>query len=103
MTEQILSEQLQIHSLKVGDIVSYLQQNGWQTLTHPNPRLLVFQGAADDEGNPIQLVLPSQNTFEDSERLLIKAVNLLAVIEDKSLPEIIVRVNQIHASSTADT
>jgi len=103
MTEQILSEQLPIHSLKVADIVSYLQQNGWQRLTHPNPRLLVFQGAADDEGNPIQLVLPSQNTFEDSERLLTKAINLLAVIEDKSPPEIIVRVNQIHASSTADT
>ncbi len=103
MTEQILSEQLQIHSLKVADIVSYLQQNGWQILTHSNPRLLVFQGAADDEGNPIQLVLPSQNTFEDSERLLTKAVNLLAVIEDKSPPEIIVRVNQIHVGSTADT
>jgi hypothetical protein len=50
---------------------------------------LVFQGAVDDEGNPIQLVLPSQNTFEDSYRLLTKAVNLLAVIEDKS-PQVII-------------
>ena len=101
MTEQILPEQLQIHTLKITDVVSYLHQNGWQTVKHPNPRLLVFQGATDDEGNPIQLVLPSQNSFEDSDRLLTKAVNLLAVIEDKSPQEIIDLVNQTHAGSTA--
>ncbi|MEL6462571.1 MAG: hypothetical protein AAFX46_01620 [Cyanobacteria bacterium J06636_27] len=53
-------EQSQAYRFKIRDIVSYLHQNGWQEITHPNPRLIVFQGAADDEGNPIQLVLPSQ-------------------------------------------
>jgi hypothetical protein len=88
MTEQILREQLQTHPLKVANVVSYLQQNGWQTVTHPNLRLLVFQGASDNQGHPILLILPSKNTFEDSDRLLTKAVNLLAVIEDKSQQEI---------------
>jgi hypothetical protein len=101
MTEKILQEQLQTYPLKVADVVSYLQQNGWQTVTHPNPRLLVFQGAVDDAGNPIQLILPSQNTFEDSDRLLTKAVNLLAVIADKSPKEIVDLVTQTHAGSTA--
>lgn len=101
MTEQILPEQLQTHPLKIANLVSYLQQNGWQKLTHPNPRLLVFQGASDDQGNPIQLILPSHNSFEDSDRLLTKAVNLLAVIEDKSPQEIIDLVTQTHAGSTA--
>jgi hypothetical protein len=101
MTEQILRGQLQTHPLKVANVVSYLQQHGWQTVTHPNPRLLVFQGASDDNGNPIHLILPSQNTFEDSDRLLTKAVNLLAVIEDKSPQEIIDLVTQTHAGSTA--
>ncbi len=100
MTKQILPEELQIHTLKINDVVTYLHENGWQTLNHPNPRLLVFQGAADDVGNPIQIVLPSQNTFEDSDRLLTKAVNLLAVIADKSPPEIIDLVTQ--AGSTVD-
>ncbi|MGB6297318.1 MAG: hypothetical protein WBF90_14200 [Rivularia sp. (in: cyanobacteria)] len=103
MTEQILQEELQTNPLKVSDIVSYLYQNGWQTITHPNPRLIVFQGAADDEGNPIQIVLPSQNTFEDSNRLITKAVNLLAVIEEKSPHEIIDLVTQTHAGSTTST
>ena len=103
MTKQILPHELQIHTLKITDVVTYLYQNGWQTVTHPNPRLLVFQGAADDAGNPIQLVLPSQNSFEDSDRLLTKAVNLLAAIEDKSPHEIINLLTQTPASSIAGT
>ncbi|MBW4510153.1 MAG: hypothetical protein KME64_27090 [Scytonematopsis contorta HA4267-MV1] len=103
MTKQIFPEQLQIHNLEITDVVAYLQQNGWQTVTHPNPPLLVFQGSADDEGNPIQLILPSQNTFEDSERLLAKAINLLAVIEDKSPQAIIDLITQTHANSTVGT
>ncbi|MBR8840692.1 MAG: hypothetical protein DSM106950_43645 [Stigonema ocellatum SAG 48.90 = DSM 106950] len=91
MTEKVLSDELHTHPLKVADIVSYLNHNGWQAVAHPNKRLLVFQGASDDSGNSIQLVLPSQNTFEDSERLLAKVINQLAAIEDKSPPEIIGR------------
>ncbi len=102
MTKQILPEELQIHTLKISDVVTYLYQNGWQTVTHPNPRLLVFQGAADDAGNPIFVVLPSQNSFEDSDRLLTKAVNLLA-IEDKSPQETINLLTQTPVSSVADT
>jgi hypothetical protein len=73
---------------------------------------LVFQGTADGTGNLIYVVLPSQNTFEDSDafgnhrrwyRLLTKAVNLLAAIEDKSPQEIINLLTQTPASSTAGT
>jgi len=38
MTEQILPDELQTHPLKVADVVSYLYQNGWRVVTHPNPR-----------------------------------------------------------------
>ena len=96
-------EQLQTYQFQINDIISYLHQNGWQTITHPNPRLIVFQGATDDEGNPIQLVLPSQKTFEDSNRLITKAINLLAAIEEKSPDEIIDLVTQTHAASRKST
>jgi len=96
-------EQSQAYRFKIRDIVSYLHQNGWQEITHPNPRLIVFQGAADDEGNLIQLVLPSQKTFEDSNRLITKAINLLAAIEEKSPDEIIDLVTQIHVGSRKST
>ncbi|MEM9925385.1 MAG: hypothetical protein AAF915_16805 [Cyanobacteria bacterium P01_D01_bin.50] len=103
MIEEILPEELQTHPLKINDIVSYLHQNGWQTLAHPNPRLIVFQSVTDDEGNPIQLILPSQKTFEDSNRLITKAINLLAAIEEKSPDEIIDSVTQTHVGSRKST
>ncbi|BAY84461.1 hypothetical protein NIES267_39570 [Calothrix parasitica NIES-267] len=103
MIEKMLPEELNTNPLKISDIASYLHQNGWQEITHPNPRLIVFQGAADDEGNPIQLVLPSQKTFEDSNRLITKAINLLAAIEEKSPDEIIDLVTQTHAASRKNT
>jgi hypothetical protein len=103
MTKQIFQEELLTHLLKITDVVNYLQQHGWRTVNHPNPRLLVFQGSTDDAGNPIQLVLPSQNSFEDSDRLLTKAINLLAAIEEKSSQEIIDLVTSSKVNCTKDT
>jgi hypothetical protein len=101
MTEKIFTKEFQAHPLQVADVVSYLHENGWQTISHPNPRLLVFHGAADDRGKPLTLVLPSQNSFEDSPRLLAKAVNLLAEVEGKSPQEIVELVSQSHTGSIA--
>jgi hypothetical protein len=87
-----------LHELIQIDVfVTYLYQHGWQKIDHPNTRLLVFQCVNDDRGHPIQIVLPSQNNFEDSDsrterlrqRLLAKAVNLLASIEDRWTQETI--------------
>ena len=89
MTEQILSAQSHDNPIQIDNFVTYLYQHGWQKIDHPNTRLLVFQGVNDDRGHPIQIVLPSQNNFEDSDRLLAKAVNLLAAIEDRSTQETI--------------
>lgn len=75
--------------IQIDNFVIYLQQHGWQKIDHPNTRLLVFQGVNDDLVYPIQIVLPSQNNFEDRDRLLAKVVNLLAVIEDRSTKETI--------------
>jgi hypothetical protein len=100
MTQQISTEELQTHPFKITDVVSYLYQQGWQVVNHPNPRLLVFQGEKDDAGNPIQLVLPSQNSFEDSDRILKKAINLLAAIKEKSPRELIDIITQTTAKSS---
>jgi hypothetical protein len=79
-----------LHELiQIDNFVTYLHKYGWLKIDHPNTRLLVFQGVNDDCGYPIQIVLPSQNDFEDSDRLLAKAVNLLAAIEDRSTQETI--------------
>jgi hypothetical protein len=100
MAEQILSDRSHDRPIQIDNFVTYLYQHGWQKIDHPNTRLLVFRGINDDRGYPIQIVLPSQNNFEDSDRLLAKAVNLLAAIEDRSTQETIDLLSQTTYSQT---
>ncbi|MBW4616795.1 MAG: hypothetical protein KME21_26815 [Desmonostoc vinosum HA7617-LM4] len=94
MTPEVLSHYPQIQELCVAEVVNYLQQNRWMPVNYPNSRLLVFEKGVDDQGKPIQIVLPSQDEYEDRPYLLAKAVNLLSVLESVPFQEI---VNAIHA------
>jgi hypothetical protein len=97
MTPEVLSSYPQIQKLRVAQVVSYLQQNYWMSVSHPSPRLLVFEKGVDDSaqrtlrerGKPIQIVLPSKDDYEDTPYLLAKAVNLLSVLESVSFQEIV--------------
>jgi hypothetical protein len=89
MTPEVLSSYAQIQALRVSDIVSYLQKNQWMAISHPSPRLLVFEKGVDDRGKQIQIVLPSKDDYEDTPYLLAKAVNLLSVLESVSFQEIV--------------
>jgi hypothetical protein len=89
MTPEVLSNYPPIHKLRVAEVVNYLQQNHWMAISHPNPRLLVFEKGVDDQGKPIQVVLPSRDDYEDAPYLLTKAVNLLSVLQSVSFQEIV--------------
>jgi hypothetical protein len=88
MTPEVLSSDPQLQGLHVAELVSYLQQNHWISVSHPSPRLLVFEKGVDDRGKPIQIVLPNKDDYEDTPYLLAKAVNLLSVLESVSFQEI---------------
>lgn len=66
MTPEVLSNYAQIQALRVSDVVNYLRQNHWMTISHPSPRLLVFEKGVDDQDKPIQIVLPSKDDYEDN-------------------------------------
>lgn len=51
-------------------VISYVQRTGWKRVSHPNQKLMVFQGPTDDLGQPIQLVLPQSTHLWDSAILL---------------------------------
>lgn len=70
-------------------MVNYLQQNHWTAINHPSSRLLVFEKGVDDQNKPIQIVLPSQDDYEDTPYLLSKAVNLLSVLQSMSFQEMV--------------
>ena len=95
MTPEVLSHYAQIQALRVAEVVNYLQQNNWMAISHPSPRLLVFEKGVDDQGKPIQIVLPNKDDYEDTPYLLAKAVNLLSVLNSVSFQEI---VNAVDAS-----
>jgi hypothetical protein len=88
MTPEVLSNYPPIRELRVAEVVNYLQQNHWTAISHPNPRLLVFEKGVDDQGKPIQIVLPSQDAYEDRPYLLTKAVNLLCVLQGASSQDV---------------
>jgi hypothetical protein len=89
MTPEVLSNYAQIKALRVAEVASYLQQNLWMAINHPNPRLLVFEKGVDDQGKPIQIALPSKDEYEDRPYLLAKAVNLLSVLQSVPFQEIV--------------
>lgn len=66
----------------------YLIRSGWTPSKHPNERILLFEGSVDDDGSPLQLVLPRSNHLQDANILLAEAINLLAVLTRES-PELI--------------
>jgi hypothetical protein len=99
ITPEVLSNYAQVQELRVAQVVNYLQQNHWIAISHPNPRLIVFEKGVDDQGKPIQIVLPSQDDYEDTPYLLTKAVNLLSVLQSVSFQNIVNAINaDVHAS-----
>jgi hypothetical protein len=89
MTPEVLSSYPPIQELRIAEAINYLRRNHWMAISHPNPRLLVFEKGVDDQGNPIQIVLPSQDDYEDTPYLLTKAVNLLSVLQGISFQDMI--------------
>ncbi len=89
MTPEVLSNYVQVQDLRVAEVVNYLKQNHWLPIGHPNSRLLVFEKGVDDQGKPIQIVLPSQDDYEDTPYLLTKAVNLLSILKSVPFQEIV--------------
>jgi hypothetical protein len=93
MTLEVLPKSIAAQDLPVAQVVHYLQNNHWTAINHPNPRLLVFEKGVDDQGKPIQIVLPSQDTYEDKPHLLTKVINLLAVLQSMSFQEIMMAID----------
>jgi hypothetical protein len=84
---ELLSQYPEVKDLCVAEVSDYLQKHDWQPIVHPNQRLLVFEKGVDDRGEPIQVVLPSRDDYEDGPYLLSKVVNLLAFLDGRSFPE----------------
>lgn len=68
-------------------IKRFLLLKNWIVLSM-NESAIVFEGPVDDIGNPATLILPASAEFVDAERWVVKALNLLAAIEDIPVAEL---------------
>jgi hypothetical protein len=69
-----------IHRFQLQDLASYLQLIGWELHEPPAGRWLVFVGASDINGEPLEIVLPREPNVPDVNVYLANAVDILSVV-----------------------
>lgn len=100
----ITKDDVFLKNLSIQKLVDYLESIGWRKVEHPNARIVLFHGQLDNEGVPLELVLPRTMIYEDALVRLAEVINTLATLQKKS-PRAIIneitfsRVNQIYAVS----
>lgn len=83
-----------LKSIRIDRIVSYLEHFGWTRVNHPNHKVLLYEGPKDDEGEPLQIVVPRNHNFEDAEVLVAEAIDLLSIVQQESYAAIIREINE---------
>lgn len=75
--------------IEIQHVTAYLGASGWRRrAAFPRPEVLVFDGPDDDEGEPIEAVIPSSTRFSDFRRRLEDLLNTLSILEDRPPLEI---------------
>ena len=79
-----------LRGLRFENLIAYLELTDWKFSETSNERWLVFEGASDIEGKPLEIVLPRDSSAPDLKIYLASAVNLLSAVTD-DLPENVVK------------
>lgn len=69
--------------VRIVGIRSYLLAHGWRLQPYARPELLVFEGPADDDGQPIIQVLPSSEQMRDFPLRVEELIASLSILEDR--------------------
>jgi hypothetical protein len=69
--------------IRVESVRSYLLSRGWRLQPYPRPKLLVFEGPTDDDGQPIIQVLPSSEQMRDFPLRVEELIAALSILEDR--------------------
>lgn len=75
--------------VRVAGVRSYLLSRGWHPQPYPRPELLVFEGPADDDGQPIVQVLPSSEQMRDFSMRVEEVIAALSILEDRPATNIL--------------
>jgi hypothetical protein len=75
--------------VRVAGVRSYLLGRGWRLQSYRGLELLVFEGPADDDGQPIMQVLPSSEQMRNFPLRVEELIAALSILEDRPAPEIL--------------
>ena len=89
-----------LDKLSVPALISYLERTGWVRVDHPNKRIILFEGPPDDEGQPLQLVLPSDQSFDDAKVRLAESVGLLSTLLQVSPEAVVQRITDTELATS---
>lgn len=89
----ITADDIFLKNLSIQKLVDYLESIGWKKMNHPNARIILFHGPTDDEGMPLELILPYSMVYEDALVRLAEVINTLAILQGKSPSSIINEVD----------
>lgn len=67
------------------DLVRYLKDLGWNQAEHPNEKIYLFQGPNNDNGIPLEIVIPRSDNFKDYNLRLNDTLKVLSIVEKKGI------------------
>lgn len=83
----------QLDLLTLENLRSYLLGSGWKPVEHASRRRVVFEKSFDD-GESIDLILPSHPNMSDYLLSLAEAVSIIAAVEDIELDKVVRKIRQ---------
>jgi hypothetical protein len=75
--------------VRLAGVRSYLLSRGWHLQPYPAPELLVFEGPADDDGQPIVQVLPSSEQMRDFPLRAEELIAAVSILEDRPARDVL--------------
>lgn len=82
-----------VQTLRIADLVAYLEGTGWQRVRGTNGRWMVFQRALDNTDEPLEIVLPHNTEAPDLPLYLASAVNTLSLLRDSEPEETVAAIS----------
>ncbi len=78
-------------SLRLADVVAYLQGCGWKSLPPDRPGLLAFQEPTGESvnGRPVCQFVPDSEEYDNYAMLMFELITGLAEYEDRSASQVI--------------
>lgn len=77
-----------LQNIPVGNFVKYLRRYAWEPAKPYKKGIQVFQGPLDNNGEPLEIVLPDDERSPDKEMYTASALNLLSVLNNQTPEDI---------------